>query len=42
VLILFDFSAVLLALEASNIARYSLGWSLNGDISSLDPLVPPL
>jgi lipopolysaccharide/colanic/teichoic acid biosynthesis glycosyltransferase len=42
VLVLIDFVALLLALEIAFVARYSLGWSLTGEGSSLDPLVPPL
>src|SRR5437016_3790138 len=41
-LMLFDFVALLLALEAAYLARYSIGWSLTGDSSTLDPLVPAL
>jgi lipopolysaccharide/colanic/teichoic acid biosynthesis glycosyltransferase len=42
VLTLFDIVALLLALEVAYIARYSFGWSLSGDTSSLSPLVPTL
>jgi len=39
---LVDFVALLLALEVAYFARYSLGWTVTGDSSSLDPLVPVL
>src|SRR5438105_2219901 len=42
VLFMFDFVAVLLALEVAYIARYKLGLNVVGDVSVLDPLVPLL
>jgi lipopolysaccharide/colanic/teichoic acid biosynthesis glycosyltransferase len=39
---IFDFVALLLALEAAYFARYTLGWTVTGDSATLDPLVPVL
>ena len=39
VLTLFDFVALVLALEIAYVARYSLEWKLSGDASGFDPLV---
>lgn len=41
-LMLFDLVALLLALDAAYVGRYSLGWRLSGDTATLDPLVPAL
>jgi lipopolysaccharide/colanic/teichoic acid biosynthesis glycosyltransferase len=42
VLILFDVIGLLVALEVSYVGRYSLGWTVTGEGSELDPLVPVL
>ena len=39
VLTLFDFVALVLALEIAYVTRYSLEWKLSGDASGFDPLV---
>ena len=41
-LTLFDFVAIVLALEIPYVARYSLGWKLSGDASGFDPVVAVL
>jgi lipopolysaccharide/colanic/teichoic acid biosynthesis glycosyltransferase len=42
VLMLVDFVALVLALEFAYLARYSLGWTITTDSSTLDPVVPAM